>query len=195
MSHPSDDHRESLDTPPALPLPASFYRLTERLLRLPELGSVSFRGDADYELLRLGCAERARRHPGVESLPLDEGFSVNVLDVEGRWASAVLDDEDAVDDKRSPVPTWMYLIQFWDEGLGSARDFLIEAPPSVGLPLSEIMATGGREWKLIISFLEAGLATQGYYWCRHRDGFCVGVRFDQEPIRLVVEDWFSRESR
>lgn len=40
----------------------------ERLLALPEIGPVSLRGDLDFELLRLACAERLRRNPDVESI-------------------------------------------------------------------------------------------------------------------------------
>lgn len=180
MGRPTEQHldrEKPTDASPAPALPASFYRLVERLLPLSEIGSLSFRGDADFELLRLACVERMRRHPDAESLPAQEGFVVNVLDVRGRWSEA------------SDRPSWMSWIQFWDEGLGFPREFLIETPPRAGLPLSRILSDGYAEWKVVISFLEPTLAIKGYWWLPHSDGFSLGIRLDEKKIRQAAEDW------
>lgn len=170
MTNPSD-------TPPAPALPASFYQLLERLLPRPEIGSVSFRGDADFEVLRLACTERMRRHPDVASLPIDEGFVVNVLDARSRWSEA------------KDAPDWMSWIQFWAEGIGQWRDVLVETPPVVGRPLSRLLAEGHGGWKVIVSFLEPSLAVDGYRWHQHPDGYAIGVRVDEKQILRAVEDW------
>lgn len=185
MGRPTEQHldrEKPTDASPAPALPASFYRLVERLLPLSEIGSLSFRGDADFELLRLACVERMRRHPDVESLPAQEGFVVNVLDVRGRWSEA------------SDRSSWISWIQFWDEGLGFPREFLIETPPRAGLPLSRILSDGYAEWKVVISFLEPTLAIKGYWWNHHPDGFAIGIRLNEEAIRQAIEDWRTSEA-
>lgn len=186
-------HERPTDTPRQPVLPASFYRLLTQLLSLPEIDSVSFRGDADFEFLRLACAERMRRRSDVESLPAHEGFTVNVLDANSRWNRAIEDDEEMEESERT-IPAWIYSIQFWDEGLGPSRDFLIEAPPEVGIPLSRMPDDFPVVWKAIVSFLDPALALEGYKWFRHTDRFCVGVRLREERIARTVEEWRQTEA-
>ncbi len=179
--------------------PTSLYAIVERMFRSPSLGSMVYRGDADFSLLKLACAECARR---------DDDFVVNVLDIGERWASASETFEwDKNKVKYLGAPAWIRRANFWqdtsedEESYRSIFSFLdhdlvIDAwPKHSHVLLSSVLDPYPEDGlypcpKVVVSLVEPDIAVEGFKWFRHRDGFTVGATRNHGIVE-ELDAWVS----
>jgi hypothetical protein len=111
--------------PPTEPLlTADFYDKLDELLRDPELPSVAYRGDGDYKVLRMLCAEQRRR-----------------VDATGRPPREAL-HLCALIDRQVNTTAWGAEVFFYDEGLGPGDLFIEER--SLGASIKELVEVHSR---------------------------------------------------
>ena len=123
MTHPydTDAHLPFAQTPPFYVSPtrpqrtSEYYHQLQALLAQPEIRSVAYRGDEDFQTVRLLCTEQRRRAEALGKRPVD-GLPICLL-------------SDGV-----PAATaWQAFVVFYSEGLGYGDLFINQTNHCVGL--------------------------------------------------------------
>lgn len=144
---------------------AGFYDELARLLPDPELVSVACRGEGDWTLLRLLCAEQRRRTDATGHRPLHSLFismSADVHPAVGWWGGEVM---------------------WFSEGLAHG-DLLIEDRPN-GAPIKELIERYRRRPQVVLADA-ADVQIDGYQRT-DGDGWVRFDRIEPTPRRLRVE--------
>lgn len=144
---------------------AGFYDELARLLPDPELVSVACRGEGDWTMLRLLCAEQRRRANATGHRPLHSLFismSADVHPAVGWWGGAV---------------------RWFSEGLAHG-DLLIEDRPN-GAPIKELIERHRRRPQVVLADA-ADVQIDGYQRT-DGDGWVRFDRIEPTPRRLRVE--------
>ena len=110
----------------------AFYDELEVLLNDPAIGSVAYRGDGDYAVLRLLATQQRVRGGNASGKSLQVAFEVNAL-------------------VNHPVRNdgWDSWIAYYEEGLGHG-DLFIETDLVGGAPLGALIARGYRQPSAVV---------------------------------------------
>ncbi|MCK6431755.1 MAG: hypothetical protein L6Q68_01805 [Aquabacterium sp.] len=152
----------------------AFYRRLETLLRDPNLVSVAYRGDGDWQVLRLMAIEQRRRangsgHAAVHALQINASANL--------W---VRND------------SWDSEIHFYLEGLGPG-ELHIECGRSGGMSVQGLVATGYRDpGRYILSVRDEG-AIPGFGPPEHGDGCVLYTRLQPISRRVALEQARHRQ--
>lgn len=144
---------------------AGFYRELARLLADPELVSVACRGEGDWTMLRLLCAEQRRRADATGHRPLHSLFISMSADA------------------HPAVSWWGCEVLWFSEGLAHG-DLLIEDRPN-GAPIKELIERYRRRPQVVLADA-ADVQIDGYQRT-DGDGWVRFDRIEPTPRRLRVE--------
>jgi hypothetical protein len=113
-----------------------YYAQLRELLARPDLRAVAYRGDEDFQTIRLLCTEQRRRAEALGKRPV-EGLALCLLS-----------------DGVPAVTAWQAFVVYYSEGLGYGDLFIDQTDHSVSL--KDLVEKHGRRWHWLLSYQDEG---------------------------------------
>ena len=153
---------------------SGYYAILCELLARPEVRSVAYRGDKDFQTIRLLCTEQRRRADVSGKRPVDE-LPICLLS-----------------DGVPAVTAWQAFVVFYYEGLGYGDLFIDQTDHSVSL--KDLVEKHDRHWHWLLSYQDEGeirgyqrTASKGWTFYEDQDPTRDYDRFSQSNLAKYIE--------